>query len=72
MEAIGMAQPMAALTPGEAELSSPERQARRGRVARSSCNGCRMILRCAEGPPNKEAVELASTGRRSTNGLATS
>ena len=63
METIGMAPPTATLAPGEAELSFPERRARRGRVVRSSCNGCRMILRCAKGSPNKEAVELGVHGQ---------
>ena len=77
MEIIGMAggigRPMAALVPGGAERSFLERQARRRQVTRSLSERSRIVLRCAEGVPNKEvAAGLGATGGRSANGAAAS
>ena len=54
----GVGRPMAALVPGEAERSFPERRALRRRVVRSLSDRCRMILRRAGDPPNKAVAEL--------------
>ena len=57
--ANGPGRPMAALVLSEAERSFLEHQVRRRRVSRSLSDRCRMILRCAEGLPNKVvAAEL--------------
>ena len=51
--------PMAAVVLSAAERSYLERQVRRHRIARSMADRCRLILRCAEGVPNKVvAAEL--------------
>ena len=55
----GAGWPMVVLVLSQAERSFLERQVRRRRVARSLSDRCRMILRCAEGLPNKAvAAEL--------------
>ena len=55
----GVGRPMAGLVLSEAERSFLERQVRRRRVARSLSDRCRIVLRCAEGLPNKAvAAEL--------------
>ena len=60
----GIGRPMAALVPGEAERSFPERQARRRQVTRSLSERSRIVLRCAEGVPNKVvAAELGGDRR---------
>ena len=57
--ANGPGRPMAALVLAEIERSFLEHQVRRRRVPRSLADRCRMILRCAEGVPNKVvAAEL--------------
>ena len=60
----GVGRPSAALVPGEAERSFPERRARRRRVSRSLSGRCRMILRCADGVPNKVAAAELGIDRR--------
>ena len=55
----GVGRPAAAVVLSEAERRYLERQVRRHRVARALAERCRMILRCAEGVPNKVvAAEL--------------
>ena len=69
----GVGRPMAALVPGDAERSFPERRARRRRMSRSLSERCRMILRCADGVPNMgRRRNWASTGGRWANGGAAS
>ena len=60
----GVGRPLAVLVPGDAERSFPERRARRRRVSRSLSEHCRMILRCAEGVPNKVAAAELGVDRR--------
>lgn len=55
----GVGRPVATLVLSEDERAYLERQVRRHRIARSLAERCRMILRCAEGVPNKVvAAEL--------------
>ena len=55
----GVGRPVAAVVLSEDERAYLERQVRRPRIARSLADRCRMILRCAEGLPNKVvAAEL--------------
>ena len=72
MEVTGMkrggGRRLAALVPSEAERSFPGRRARRRRVARSLSDRCRMVLRCAEGSPNKVAVAELGVDHRRTVG----
>ena len=49
----GGGRPVATLVLSEEERAYLERQVRRHRIARSLAERCRMILRCAEGLPNK-------------------
>ena len=60
----GIGRPMAALVPGGEERSFPERRARRRQVTRSLSERCRMVLRCAEGVPNKEVAAELGVDRR--------
>ena len=55
----GVGRPVAAVVLSAEERAYLERQVRRHRIARSLADRCRMILRCAEGLPNKVvAAEL--------------
>ena len=57
--ARGLGRPLAALVLSDEERSWLEGQVRRRRVARSTSDRCRMILRCADGLGNKAvAAEL--------------
>ena len=51
--ARGRGRPVAVLVPGAEERSFLESQVRRHRIVRSMSDRCRMILRRAEGLPNK-------------------
>ena len=62
----GAGRPMAALIPGGEERSFPERQARRRQVSHFLSERSRIILRCAEGVPNK--VVAAELGGRPADG----
>ena len=55
----GVGRPVATLVLSEDERAYLERQVRRHRIARALADRCRMILRCADGLPNKVvAAEL--------------
>ncbi len=56
----GGGRPVAALVLSAEERAYLERQVRRHRIARSMAERCRIILRCAEGVPNK--VDAATGG----------
>ena len=68
MEFIGMTRgvgrPLEALVLSDAERSLPGRQAHRRQVARSLPDRCRMVLRCAEDPPNKVAAAELGVDRQ--------